>query len=272
MGDLNRLQGRLLPYLHTGAVQKIPNISSQGSDILIQSVALWSVNSTYGVHSDSKGSETDGHAQGYKNPPVPRRLVGESQIPPNLSPAYPKSSENVSRPRLAGECREIRTGAQTSLRFCRLPVRPQVRSGLTSTGPVAEPSRKDTVTALATGLSGPAVYVLDRFTNSHRETSSSRPSSYETHTVASQKQLENTRVTRKGHSVTQFPAPTLKMVAGGEQCAPRSTITPNKTALQIFTDASKEGWGAHLNERTARGSWSLPESKLHINYLEKQSF
>ena len=41
-----------------------------------------------------------------------------------------------------------------------------------------------------------------------------------------------------------------------------------KHALQIFTDASKEGWGAHLNEFTARGSWSVPESKLHINYLE----
>ena len=33
-------------------------------------------------------------------------------------------------------------------------------------------------------------------------------------------------------------------------------------------DASKEGWGAHLNEHTARGTWSLPESNLHINYLE----
>ena len=45
-------------------------------------------------------------------------------------------------------------------------------------------------------------------------------------------------------------------------------LHPIKHALQIFTDASKEGWGAHLNEHTARGTWSLPESKLHINYLE----
>ena len=45
-------------------------------------------------------------------------------------------------------------------------------------------------------------------------------------------------------------------------------LHPLKHALQIFTDASKEGWGAHLNEHMARGSWSLPESKLHINYLE----
>ena len=45
-------------------------------------------------------------------------------------------------------------------------------------------------------------------------------------------------------------------------------LHPIRHALQIFTDASKEGWGAHLNEFTARGSWSVPESKLHINYLE----
>ena len=41
-----------------------------------------------------------------------------------------------------------------------------------------------------------------------------------------------------------------------------------KHALQIFTDASKEGWGAHLNECYVRGNWFLPESKQHINYLE----
>ena len=50
-------------------------------------------------------------------------------------------------------------------------------------------------------------------------------------------------------------------------------LHPVKHALQIFTDASKEGWGAHLNQHTARGIWSLPESKLHINYLKlKQCF
>ena len=45
-------------------------------------------------------------------------------------------------------------------------------------------------------------------------------------------------------------------------------LHPIQHALQIFTDASKEGLGAHLNEFIARGTWSLPESKLHINYLE----
>ena len=41
----------------------------------------------------SKGGETDGNAQGFKNPPVPRRLVGESQIPPGVSPTYTGTSK-----------------------------------------------------------------------------------------------------------------------------------------------------------------------------------
>ena len=48
-------------------------------------------------------------------------------------------------------------------------------------------------------------------------------------------------------------------------------LHPIKHALQIFTDASKEGWGAHLDKHTTRGTWSLPESKLHINYLEPKA-
>ena len=49
-------------------------------------------------------------------------------------------------------------------------------------------------------------------------------------------------------------------------------LYPLKHVLQLFTDASKEGWGAHLNDHTARGTWSLLESKLHINYVELKVF
>ena len=48
----------------------------------------------------------------------------------------------------------------------------------------------------------------------------------------------------------------------------RQPLQPISHALQVFTDASKEGWGAHLNEHTAKGIWSLPESKLPIKYLK----
>ena len=44
--------------------------------------------STFGVHCDTKGGKICDHTQGFKKPPVPRRLVGGSQIPPGLSPTY----------------------------------------------------------------------------------------------------------------------------------------------------------------------------------------
>ena len=224
------------------------------SDIPIQSTALWSVHSTLGVHCDSQRGETDGHTQGYKNPPVPRRLVGESHIPPGLSPAYSKISRNMSKIRLAGEFGQVGAGSKTGLRFCRIPVRSPSRSGPTDPRPVAEPSEQNLGNTVTTDLSSLAVHVTDWFINSHREASSPRPATHETHTVAPQKPLENTRITRKGDPNSQI--------------FPGQPLHPIKHALQIFTDASKEGWGAHLNEHTARGTWSLPESKLHINYLE----
>ena len=116
---LNRLQGHLLPYTNTGTVQAISEISCTGSDISVQGTAIRFVHSTHGVHCSSKEGETDGHTQGYKDPPVPRQLVGEIQIQAGLSPTNTRSSKNVSKTGLAGEFRKIRAGAHTGLRFCK---------------------------------------------------------------------------------------------------------------------------------------------------------
>ena len=234
VGNLSRLQGCLLPYTNTGTVQEISQISCPGSDLPVQGTALWSVHSTHGVHCIGKGGETDGHTQGYKDPPVPRRLVGQSRNPPSLSPAYPDPDQDVPGSRLASKFRKIGTGAPTGIQLCRLPVRPQVRPGQTDTGPVAEPSRENPNTTFTTGLSSPAVHVLDRSVNGHRETSSPRPFTHETHTVASQKQLESTGIPGKSYSSTQIPAPTFTVVARRKQCASRSAITPHTACSANF--------------------------------------
>ena len=70
------------------------------------------------------------------------------------------------------------------------------------------------------------------------------PTTHETHTVASQEQLESTRITRKGHSVAQVPAPSLTMVARWRQCASRSTITPSKNMLCKFLQTHQKKGGA----------------------------
>ena len=45
-------------------------------------------------------------------------------------------------------------------------------------------------------------------------------------------------------------------------------LHPKDHSIQLFTDASNEGWGAHLDQRSTKGLWSDQEKRLHINVLE----
>ena len=45
-------------------------------------------------------------------------------------------------------------------------------------------------------------------------------------------------------------------------------LHPKDHSIQLFTDASNEGWGAHLDQNSTKGLWSDREKKLHINVLE----
>ena len=47
-----------------------------------------------------------------------------------------------------------------------------------------------------------------------------------------------------------------------------SDLHPKDHSIQLFTDASNEGWGAHLEQTSAKGLWSDREKRLHINVLE----
>ena len=108
---------------------------------------------------------------------------------------------------------------------------------------------------IPTGLPGPGIHVLDRFANSYRKASSSRPTSYETHSVASQTQLEGPRITGKGDPNPQVLAPPFTMMAEGRQCPYSPTITPNKTcSANIYR---------HINRRVGRSlRWALCKSNL----------
>ena len=81
MGNVHRFQGRLLPYPNKHTFQQIPVFSHPGSILPIHSCTVWSVHCSNGIHDSGQGSQTDSSRQGYKNPPVPRLLVGQSHFP-----------------------------------------------------------------------------------------------------------------------------------------------------------------------------------------------
>ena len=46
-----------------------------------------------------------------------------------------------------------------------------------------------------------------------------------------------------------------------------SDLHPKDHSIQLFTDTSNEGWGAHLEQSSTKGLWSDQEKRLHINVL-----
>ena len=78
-----------------------------------------------------------------QNPPVPRRLVGESYIPPNLSPAYTDLGSSLLRSRLAGEQGKIRAGSKTGFQLRGLPVQLERGQGQTHTRTLADLDRQN---------------------------------------------------------------------------------------------------------------------------------
>ena len=254
MGHIHRLQRRILPYTNSQSVQEVHAFSPPGLVLPVQSPTLWSIHSSHGVHSGGQRGQTHGTSEGYKDPSVPRRLAGESLYPRHLSPAYTDLSNPLSGTRVASEQGKVRAGSQTSFQLRRLPVRPERGQGQTHSRTLAGLDRQDLVITVRSGMPGQAVHVPHRSTHSNRKTSPPRATPHEAHTVALEKQLEGPRVTRKGDTSSQIAPPPPKMVAGGKQCATRSTITPSKTCSANFYRCLKRRVGRSLRRAHCKGN------------------
>ena len=216
VGYIHRFQGRLLSYTHTKPIKKIPAISCPGSNIPVQGTTIWSVHSAHGVYCSGQISQTDGDTKGCKDPPVPRLVNMER------SELDPKEVFDF-------------VGYQFDLKEGK--VRPNLE-------------RRQTLTAkIRDLLAGPTCLVRQLISLIGLLTATESPSgsvTHETRTVTLEKQLEGTRITRKGDPHTQITAPPLKVAAGGHY-TPRSTITPTKTCSAYLYRCIKRRVGPHLN-------------------------
>ena len=92
--------------------------------------------------------------------------------------------------------------------------------------------------------------------------------SHETLSVSSQGALEISSVTGQPPSLDRYHFCTPRLVAEPCNVMKGSDLHPKDHSIQLFTDASNEGWGAHLDQSSTKGLWSDQEKRLHINVLE----
>ena len=189
VGNIAGFQRCLLPHPHSPPVEEVHEVLSEQMSVPVHCPSLRVGHSSSGIHQGGQGSETYGSEQGYKNPPVPRRLVTESPFTGDWSTSHPSSVVSLPRTGLAGEHKEVRVDPSTGLYLCRLPVQPVDGSGFANPREMGKLASETVVFKDLGQLHGQAVHVLDRTLDSHRETGVVRSSPHVSHSVAPKEAL-----------------------------------------------------------------------------------
>ena len=187
VGDLNRLQGCILPYTHPEPVKEVPAFPCTGQFIPVQSTTIRPLHSSHGVHCSGQRDQVSCFAKGYKDPPVPRRLTVVAKEIKFLAlqrgirihqylddwlvrarsqqiclPTYTDLSSSLSGTGMASEHRKIRTGPSTGFQLCRLPVRFERGQVQTHPRSLADPTDKNKGSRVRSGVFGLENNVPDR--------------------------------------------------------------------------------------------------------------
>ena len=92
--------------------------------------------------------------------------------------------------------------------------------------------------------------------------------SHEALSVSPQGALEISSVTGQPPSLEKTIYAHLDLWQNPANVMEGAGLHPKDHSIQLFTDASNEGWGAHLEQSSSQGLWSEQEKRLHINVLE----
>ena len=204
----------LFPHSHQPKVEEVSPVSPARSNLPVQGSAVRPSDGSFGIHKGGEGGEIDGPVQGYKDPPVPRRLVASSALSGGLCEPNADPDGSVSAVGMVSQFAKVGTCSPTGVQLCRLSFRPLQGSSEADSGDVANPNSKNKDANEQRPLFGPRVHVSHRFVDSHRETGGFGAPSHETDSVALEESLARARGTREGDSSSQISIPSSAVVAG----------------------------------------------------------
>ena len=202
---LHRLQGRILPYTNSQLVQEVHAFSHPGSVLPFQSPTLWSVHSTHGITVVAKEVKLMALQRGIRI----HQYLDDWLV---RATSYQTCLQHTQT--LVALCRELgwlvnkeKSELDPKQVFNFIGYQFDLREGKVRPTSERWQTLTDKILSILSGVPGLTVHVPHRTSNSHRKTSSPRSTSYETHTVPLEKQLESTRITRKGDTRSQVAPP-----------------------------------------------------------------
>ena len=221
-----------------------------------------------GLYNVRKGSETNGPLKRTQNSPIPGRLA--DQVP--VSGGSPSEHSGSGRPNsvlgVDNESGKIRTETYSGVFVRGLRIPPRFSPCKTHSREMAQTSGFDPTTQVKTCFDCKMFDVSNWVASLNGENGPGGTPSHEALSVSPQGALEISSVAGQPPSLDRSHCSPLDWWQNPSNVMKGADLHPKDHSIQLFTDASNEGWSAHLDQNSTKGLWSDREKRLHINVLE----
>ena len=245
MGIVDRSVGRLPAHPHPSKLKEIPKVLLQVSGVPVHLPPIWTSHSPPGLYNDCKGSEANGPLQRTQTSPIPGRLA--DQVP--VSGGSPSEHSSGVRPNpvlgLDNKSGKIRTETYSGVFVRGLRIPSRFSPCKIHSRQMAQTSGFDPTTQVKTCFDCKMFDVANWVACLNGENGPGGTPSHEALSVSSQGALEISSVAGQPPSLDRSNCSPLRLVA--KSVMKGADLHPKDHSIQLFTDASSEGWGAHLD-------------------------
>ena len=257
VGIVDRSVGRLPTHPHLSKLKEIPKVLLQVTGVPVHLPPIRTSHSPPGLYNDCKGSETNGPLQRTQSSPIPGRLA--DQVP--VSGGSPSEHSGGGRPNsvlgLDNKSGKIRTETYSGvfvrgLRIHHLDsalVKPTQERWLKLQDLILRLKSKHVLTARC------LMSLIGLLASTENIVPEGR-----LHMRPFQFHLkEHWRYPQSLDSLlpwTEAIAAHLDWWQNPSNVMKGADLHPKDHSIQLFTDASNEGWGTHLDQNSTKGLWS----------------
>ena len=266
MGSFLGFAGRLLSRSCRSNGREVPPLRLRRRGLRVSGPTVRPVNRSQNLYTSGQSDGSLSQDVRNKCIPISRRLASGRRDAPAGSQSPGHGPLGDSEGRVHFERREVRLGSvpvsSVSGVFARLGPPPGVSVGGSDRSfTTAHPSCSE--------VAGETLEVVVRPSGQHDSAGAESPTTHSSPQVQERWDMsmpESTPVflTPAARETLQWWLHTPNLTSG----VPFSDPVPEMT---IITDASSYGWGGHLGDQTASGTWQPQEKLRHINWLELQA-
>ena len=267
MGSVDRSIGRLSSHPHPSSLKEIPLILPQVSGVPVHLPTFRTGHSPPGLYHDRKGGEAHGPLQRSQTPPIPGRLAGQVSVAGGSPSEHSGSGRSNPVLGMDHQSGKIRTESHSGVFVHGLRVPPGFSPCKAHSREMAQTSGFYPTPQVKTCFDCKMFDDSNWVARLNGENGPGGTTSHEALSVSPQGALEISSTTGQP-PWTEAISAHLDWWQNPANVMKGSDLHPKVHSIQLFTDASNEGWGAHLEQSSTQGLWSPQEKGLHINVLE----